>query len=79
MVKLLTLVFCLGIVKFFGNSLLYSGTDRVLSMYPGYLGLLFGMLSDEDLNTQRIAVETLGIIGKTAEGKLLLAERGIKR
>ena len=45
-------------------------------MYPDYLNQLFHMLHEGDANAQRIAVETLGIIGRSVEGKLLLAEQG---
>ena len=71
--KLFTFV---GIVKFFGKLCLHNGPEKVLEMYPDYVNILFGMLSEGDLNIQSLAIETIGVIGHSAEGKKLLALQG---
>lgn len=65
------LLFVLGLVKFFGN-VAHLHPKEALTRFDYFTNLLFSLLDSGDVTQQVLAVETLGFIGKTVEGKLVL-------
>ena len=49
----------------------------MLEIYNDFLSILFTMLHDENETTRQVAMETVGVIGLSVEGKLLLHNEGI--
>jgi len=64
-----------GLVKFFGN-LAHTRPRQVMMEYPTFVSSLAAMAESEDPVAQAIALETVGYIGVSLEGKLALAELG---
>lgn len=64
-----------GLVKFFGN-LAHSRPRQVVRQYPAFVSNLAAMAESDDLVAQSVAMETIGYIGVSLEGKLALAELG---
>jgi 26S proteasome non-ATPase regulatory subunit 5 len=64
-----------GLVKFFGN-LAHTRPRQVMMEYPAFVSSLAAMAESEDPVAQAIALETVGYIGVSLEGKLALAELG---
>jgi len=64
-----------GLVKFFGN-LAHTRPRQIMMEYPTFVSSLANMAESEDPVAQAIALETVGYIGVSLEGKLALAELG---
>jgi len=64
-----------GLVKFFGN-LAHTRPRQIMMEYPTFVSCLAAMADSEDPVAQAIALETVGYIGVSLEGKLALAELG---
>nr|XP_002129100.1 26S proteasome non-ATPase regulatory subunit 5 [Ciona intestinalis] len=65
-----------GVIRFFGNLSLYNGPKFVLEIFPNFCKVIFTMVGSNDPPKQQVAMETLGIIGETLEGKKVLSEQG---
>lgn len=66
------------IVKFFGKMSYQDGPQNVISIFPQFIDMIFGLIDDSDSVKKKIGVETLGFIGQTVEGKHVLAKEGLK-
>jgi len=60
-----------GLVKFFGN-LAHTRPRQVMMEYPTFVSSLAAMAESEDPVAQAIALETVGYIGVSLEGKIFL-------
>ena len=64
-------------IRFFGNLSITNGVRYVLDIYNDFLAILFSMLENHrDDATRIVAIETIGVIGSTVEGKVLLYNEG---
>ncbi|CAH2071156.1 unnamed protein product, partial [Iphiclides podalirius] len=66
-----------GYMKFFGSMAHYCPKE-ILEKYPVSLNLVFNAIDSDDQAILLVALDTLGFIGKTTEGKLCLAAVGSK-
>ncbi|XP_014672675.1 PREDICTED: 26S proteasome non-ATPase regulatory subunit 5-like [Priapulus caudatus] len=64
-----------GLIKFFGN-VAHHNPKEICSRHQVFVNVLFTNLESCNLTIQGIAVDTLGVIGSTAEGKLSLDKQG---
>lgn len=62
-------------MKFFG-AVAHSYPREILDKYPILVECLFETLDSGDPTTLPVAMDTLGFIGNTIEGKLCLASLG---
>ena len=62
---------CSGLIKFF-SSIAKFHPKEICARYPMFLSTVFDMMQDGDVTNQSIAVETLGFLGKSLEGKQTL-------
>ena len=65
----------LGLVKFWGN-VAHLRPREVLLKYPAIVTTLANMVQSDDPTAQTVALETLGYIGVSLEGKSALLESG---
>lgn len=65
-----------GYMKFFGY-IAYNYPKEIFGKYPILLETLFEALDSNDSNLLPVAIDTLGFIGTTNEGKMCLATLGI--
>nr|XP_056716635.1 26S proteasome non-ATPase regulatory subunit 5 [Euleptes europaea] len=65
-----------GFVKFFGNLAIVDSPEQVCEQYPVFMKKVFSMAEGHDPTTYGVAVDTLGILGSTLEGKLVLQKLG---
>jgi len=54
----------------------YGSPKTVLQVYPVFCDVLFDLLNGPEPAKKQVAVETIALIGSSAEGKLLLHEQG---
>ncbi|XP_023933824.2 26S proteasome non-ATPase regulatory subunit 5 [Bicyclus anynana] len=66
-----------GYMKFFG-CIAHCYPKEIFQKYPALLELLFNALESDDLTILPVALDTLGFIGTTWEGKLSLVALGSK-
>uniref|UniRef100_V5GUA5 26S proteasome non-ATPase regulatory subunit 5 n=1 Tax=Ixodes ricinus TaxID=34613 RepID=V5GUA5_IXORI len=66
-----------GLLKFFG-SMGQTSPQRLLVDYPQVLGFIFECVQDGDSASQAVAVETIGVIGSSVQGKRALQSHGDK-
>ncbi|CAG9559691.1 unnamed protein product [Danaus chrysippus] len=66
-----------GYMKFFGY-IAYHYPKEIFGKYPILLETLFEALDSDDSNLLPVAIDTLGFIGTTIEGKMCLATLGSK-
>jgi hypothetical protein len=69
-------VFVAGLIKFFGN-LAQSWPKEVFAEYPTMVMALFETFDNPDLVLLGVAMETVGYIGTTVEGKYMLESLGM--
>ncbi|XP_056587330.1 26S proteasome non-ATPase regulatory subunit 5 [Triplophysa dalaica] len=67
-----------ALVKFFGNLVIVDSPQQVCEKYPVFLEVVFSMAIKLDPTLTPIAVDTLGELGKTVEGKQVLHKTGEK-
>ncbi|XP_054853235.1 26S proteasome non-ATPase regulatory subunit 5 [Eublepharis macularius] len=65
-----------GFVKFFGNLAIVDSPDQICEQYPIFMKKVFSMAEGHDQTMYGVAVDTLGILGSTVEGKLVLQKMG---
>lgn len=64
-------------MKFFG-CIAHHYPKEIFSKYPVLLEMLFDAFKTEDPTVLPVALDTLGFIGETIEGKLCLAALGMQ-
>jgi 26S proteasome non-ATPase regulatory subunit 5 len=69
-------VFVAGLIKFFGN-VTQSWPKEVFAEYPTIVMALFETFDSPDLVLLGVAMETVGYIGTTVEGKYMLESLGM--
>ncbi|XP_069025467.1 26S proteasome non-ATPase regulatory subunit 5 [Embiotoca jacksoni] len=67
-----------GLVKFFGNLAIMESPQQVCETYPAFLDKVFEMALDPDPAMIGVALDTLGLLGSTVEGKQILQKTGKK-
>nr|XP_057915556.1 26S proteasome non-ATPase regulatory subunit 5 [Doryrhamphus excisus] len=67
-----------GLVKFFGNLAIMDSPQQVCETYPVFQNKVFEMALDDDPVMVGVAVDTLGLLGSTVEGKQVLQKTGDK-
>ncbi|XP_077442488.1 26S proteasome non-ATPase regulatory subunit 5 [Vanacampus margaritifer] len=67
-----------GLVKFFGVLAFVQGPQPVCEYYPVFQDKVFEMASDTDPTMVGVAMDTLGLLGSTVEGKQVLHKTGDK-
>ncbi|KAJ3598441.1 hypothetical protein NHX12_001951 [Muraenolepis orangiensis] len=67
-----------GLVKFFGNLAIMDNPQQVCETYPAFLNKVFQMILDPDPVMIGVALDTLGLVGSTVEGKQVLQKTGEK-
>ncbi|KAL8174809.1 UNVERIFIED_CONTAM: 26S proteasome non-ATPase regulatory subunit 5 [Gekko kuhli] len=65
-----------GFVKFFGNLAIVDSPEQVCEQYPIFMKKVLSMAEGQDQTMYGVAVDTLGILGSTVEGKLVLQKTG---
>ncbi|KAJ8377637.1 hypothetical protein AAFF_G00255460 [Aldrovandia affinis] len=67
-----------GLVKFFGNLAIMDSPQQICECYPAFLQKVFEMAMDQDPVNTGVALDTLGVLGSTVEGKQVLQKTGEK-
>ncbi|KAG7498946.1 26S proteasome non-ATPase regulatory subunit 5 [Solea senegalensis] len=67
-----------GLVKFFGNLAIADSPQQVCETYPAFQNKVFEMTLDADPVMLGVALDTLGLLGSTVEGKQVLQKTGEK-
>ncbi|XP_018605909.2 26S proteasome non-ATPase regulatory subunit 5 [Scleropages formosus] len=67
-----------GLVKFFGNLAIMDSPQQICECYPAFLKKVFEMALDKDPVMIGVALDTLGVLGSTVEGKQVLQKAGEK-
>ncbi|KAM8872181.1 26S proteasome non-ATPase regulatory subunit 5 [Synchiropus picturatus] len=67
-----------GLVKFFGKLAIMESPQQVCEAYPIFLDKVFDMALDADPAVTGVALDTLGLLGSTVEGKQILQKTGVK-
>ncbi|XP_072285447.1 26S proteasome non-ATPase regulatory subunit 5 [Pyxicephalus adspersus] len=65
-----------GLVKFFGNLAVMDSPQQICEHYPAFLQKVFDMAEGYETTMIGVAVDTLGILGSTVEGKQVLQKTG---
>ncbi|XP_066502371.1 26S proteasome non-ATPase regulatory subunit 5 [Hoplias malabaricus] len=65
-----------GLVKFFGNLAIMDSPQQVCESYPAFLNTVFNMALNPDPSLTPVALDTLGLLGGTVEGKQVLHKTG---
>lgn len=71
-------MFVVGLIKFFGN-MAQSRPKEVFAEYPNVVTALFETFHNPDLVLFGVAMETVGYIGTSVEGKHMLKSLGMSR
>ncbi|XP_023663625.1 26S proteasome non-ATPase regulatory subunit 5 [Paramormyrops kingsleyae] len=67
-----------GLVKFFGNLTVMESPQQICECYPAFLRKVFEMTVDQDPVMVGVALDTLGVVGSTVEGKQVLHKTGVE-
>lgn len=73
---LLQLLLWKGLVKFFGSLAIMDSPQQVCEKYPVFLEVVFSMAMNLDPTLTPVALDTLGVLGNTVEGKQVLQKTG---
>ncbi|XP_072518734.1 26S proteasome non-ATPase regulatory subunit 5 [Salminus brasiliensis] len=65
-----------GLVKFFGNLAVTDSPQQVCERYPAFLNMVFAMAMNPDPTQTPVALDTIGLLGGTVEGKQVLHKTG---
>lgn len=65
-----------GLVKFFGNLAIMDSPQQVCETYPAFQNKVFEMALNPDPAMTGVALDTLGLLGSTVEGKQVLQKTG---
>ena len=63
-------------MKFFGNLAITDSPQQVCETYPAFQNKVFEMALDPDPVLTGVALDTLGLLGSTVEGKQVLQKTG---
>lgn len=63
-------------MKFFGNLAIMDSPQQVCETYPAFQNKVFEMALDPDPVMIGVAMDTLGLLGSTVEGKQVLQKTG---
>lgn len=64
-------------MKFFGNLAIMDSPQQVCETYPVFQNKVFEMALDPDPAMIGVALDTLGLLGSTVEGKQVLQKTGL--
>ncbi|XP_077987058.1 26S proteasome non-ATPase regulatory subunit 5-like [Glandiceps talaboti] len=64
-----------GLIKFFGNVARYEPSE-VFEKYPMFTGIIFSLISSTDPAQKGVVLDTVGLVGSTVAGKLVLNKQG---
>ncbi|XP_077865343.1 26S proteasome non-ATPase regulatory subunit 5-like [Saccoglossus kowalevskii] len=64
-----------GLIKFFGSIARYEPSE-VFEKHPLFVRTVFTLLTSSDLTQKGVAIDTVGIVGSTVAGKLVLHKQG---
>uniref|UniRef100_A0A673MBA6 26S proteasome non-ATPase regulatory subunit 5 n=1 Tax=Sinocyclocheilus rhinocerous TaxID=307959 RepID=A0A673MBA6_9TELE len=67
-----------GLVKFFGSLAIMDSPQQVCEKYPVFLEVVFSMAMNLEPTLTPVALDTLGVLGNTVEGKQVLQKTGEK-
>ena len=67
--------FVTGLIKFFGN-VAYIHPKEICDRFHGFAIMIFKLVEGADPSLCPVAMETIGFIGSTPEGKLALQKQG---
>ncbi|KAL1787052.1 26S proteasome non-ATPase regulatory subunit 5 [Sigmodon hispidus] len=67
-----------GFVKFFGNLAVMDSAQQICERYPVFLEKVFEMADSQDPTMIGVAVDTVGILGSSVEGKQVLQKTGTR-
>ncbi|EDL08628.1 proteasome (prosome, macropain) 26S subunit, non-ATPase, 5, isoform CRA_b, partial [Mus musculus] len=67
-----------GFVKFFGNLAVMDSPQQICERYPVFLEKVFEMADSQDPTMIGVAVDTVGILGSSVEGKQVLQKTGTR-
>ncbi|KAM9207523.1 26S proteasome non-ATPase regulatory subunit 5 isoform 2-T2 [Dugong dugon] len=67
-----------GFVKFFGNLASMDSPQQICERYPVFVEKVFEMTESQDPTMIGIAVDTIGILGSSVEGKQVLQKTGTR-
>lgn len=73
---IIIVVVILGLVKFFGSLAIVDSPQQVCEKYPVFLEVVFSMAMNLDPTLTPVALDTLGVLGGTVEGKQVLQKTG---
>lgn len=71
------MIISVGLVKFFGNLAIMDSPQQVCETYPAFQNKVFVMAQDSDPVMVGVALDTLGLLGSTVEGKQVLHKKGL--
>lgn len=63
-------------MKFFGSLAIMDSPQQVCEKYPVFLEVVFSMAINLDPTLTPVALDTLGVLGRTVEGKQVLQKTG---
>nr|XP_004662805.2 26S proteasome non-ATPase regulatory subunit 5 [Jaculus jaculus] len=67
-----------GFVKFFGNLAVMDSPQQICERYPVFLEKVFEMTESQDPTMIGVAVDTVGVLGSSVEGKQVLQKAGTR-
>ncbi|KAM9641960.1 26S proteasome non-ATPase regulatory subunit 5 isoform 2-T2 [Trichechus inunguis] len=67
-----------GFVKFFGNLASMDSPQQICERYPVFVEKVFEMTESQDPTMIGVAVDTIGILGSSVEGKQVLQKTGTR-
>ncbi|XP_075842084.1 26S proteasome non-ATPase regulatory subunit 5 isoform X1 [Microtus pennsylvanicus] len=67
-----------GFVKFFGNLAVMDSPQQICERYPVFLEKVFEMADSQDPTMIGVAMDTVGILGSSVEGKQVLQKTGTR-
>ncbi|XP_014446000.1 26S proteasome non-ATPase regulatory subunit 5 [Tupaia chinensis] len=67
-----------GFVKFFGNLAIMDSPQQICERYPVFVEKVFEMAESQDPTMIGVAVDTIGILGSSVEGKQVLQKTGTR-
>ncbi|EHB01839.1 26S proteasome non-ATPase regulatory subunit 5 [Heterocephalus glaber] len=67
-----------GFVKFFGNLAVMDSPQQICERYPVFVEKVFEMTESQDPTMIGVAVDTIGILGSSVEGKQVLHKIGTR-
>jgi len=63
-----------GVIKFFGKICIHNGPRFIIEIFSEFVPVVIQMLLHSQ-DMKQVAIETIGVVGKTAEGKVVLSEQ----